>query len=1664
MLCARERAEEQPFVHTRALSAPVPRPGADFTVTLLGRGLSEDGHAVAIWPAGSSCASNFSQKVTPFAALRRTARHSFVSGPLAVVSPGEYQICCFPKSSPAAHPVPAGRSALLPFAVRGLSELALRVLCSEPEEGEPFPFSVSGAHLRTDDAFTFVRQHEPCPPPAAYSPFHESTDGGGVRAFSTLPAGDWVLCFSGAKNGPVLRLDGQPVAVAAGGSAAVEALAAAAVGWSARLGIDLPAVNGAHCPVDPGGEGEGEGLQAGVRPAAGYRWGPLQLLRGGVPRVAERVRFGARRYPRDAVCLTPVSAAGGPTFAGGDPGVLALDFSRFSLGDADAVRVFTAQRTVLASNTTRDPASPPGSCPSALTGMVLVASYSGLRHPDGVLHVHPNANASFEAVLVVCTDGDDDGGSGFDLDVSVVPRCPRSCGGSAPSGVVRGTCEVAAGSAVGKCRCVPGWRGEDCTERVVCSGYRESAARVVSGALRGYLGPWSTCGFDLQSEPQRGLATYDTLVELLVPGTTLLGDCERNYIRIHENSWKGPVSATVCPADLALTSRVLMLARHQRLYVEVSSSYDGGELSLRYKPVSTVCPGDPGPSGLPTAASACSGAGVCVSNPAVGSFEGWPTHAKMCACDAAFAATRVGGTCDRCAFGFRRVDGACVRDATCTSVSDCGANGSAVACVENGCVCEVGSYGRNCSVTLPPGVAAVIAERELGSNLVLRYAFDEWELANVAPASAGTPDTTRLSCESNEEEPCVRALRTRGNVYTTNRSLASGAGDRAVFLNHAPFSLGGYLDQITVPGIARTPLDAAGALTVTAWVKLQGRSAGFLVAKVDHIVYKNGENAVLRRSAAGLQGSAAEGVGGKVYFGVYLDAARRTVVCTVEGPEGRFTRDFGVDEQLFHDEWHHLAVVVRGRRGHWEGQAFVDGQAAEGDRVECLPFAPVVVDEETPAVVGFDAELGMPTARSGGMWVVGYNLSAAIDEVRVYTKSLTQTSIIEIASTDFAAASHPTRTVLWALGTLAAASILTTLAVFWCVCFQRIPRHPKSHGSIRDKTQKRFSSMRRPNARKPLNRGRASEHKQEHPRVVCDSIVPHSSAVETKAQPSRTRENTTPKGLPGVLRSSAGGTDAGVERPEAKVCPPAVREKMAISAGSLGLRCSVGGSSDKGRSQSSRGVEGGEGKAGSCRISGTTVVAEGSGELGSSALRGRTSSSGMTLSSAAASEGEDTSVSRARGRADVLRRIAVARDTGQILALLLAGWEWPAGFSDGFGAATFPVSLDLARVPGLAHASAFAPMFYAICCLGLSAFGVLFTIAVKERDPTPSANTRPKHRHKPSAPSPLANPVGNPENRLQRFLGVSAFFVISWLYLPVTRSAISILRCHRDVQCIWSCLDRANASPQYTAAFATAATAAVLVTIGFPIFVGSVVYQKVEAFDTRERSSGAARGDWRTCGGGDKTASAIFCEGLKYKWAYFDVYAMLWKSIICVATVGLSRDSDSRLFIGVLLLGSFAVAVAASVPLIDYPCVVSLRLGLVGILICVALNFFPNADPSNYWGGPVLISAGCLTFGIQFCVLLCGRFLPLTKKRAPARDRRPTNGPSCKRVKSSDRPNSVDLASPVEPSPSPDLLSPKLRRLVTNPLAGQSISAGRRASDASEFDMLAALGIPVLPP
>ncbi|KAJ9436154.1 hypothetical protein DIPPA_13438, partial [Diplonema papillatum] len=1480
MLCARERAEEQPFVHTRALSAPVPRPGADFTVTLLGRGLSEDGHAVAIWPAGSSCASNFSQKVTPFAALRRTARHSFVSGPLAVVSPGEYQICCFPKSSPAAHPVPAGRSALLPFAVRGLSELALRVLCSEPEEGEPFPFSVSGAHLRTDDAFTFVRQHEPCPPPAAYSPFHESTDGGGVRAFSTLPAGDWVLCFSGAKNGPVLRLDGQPVAVAAGGSAAVEALAAAAVGWSARLGIDLPAVNGAHCPVDPGGEGEGEGLQAGVRPAAGYRWGPLQLLGGGVPRVAERVRFGARRYPRDAVCLTPVSAAGGPTFAGGDPGVLALDFSRFSLGDADAVRVFTAQRTVLASNTTRDPASPPGSCPSALTGMVLVASYSGLRHPDGVLHVHPNANASFEAVLVVCTDGDDDGGSGFDLDVSVVPRCPRSCGGSAPSGVVRGTCEVAAGSAVGKCRCVPGWRGEDCTERVVCSGYRESAARVVSGALRGYLGPWSTCGFDLQSEPQRGLATYDTLVELLVPGTTLLGDCERNYIRIHENSWKGPVSATVCPADLALTSRVLMLARHQRLYVEVSSSYDGGELSLRYKPVSTVCPGDPGPSGLPTAASACSGAGVCVSNPAVGSFEGWPTHAKMCACDAAFAATRVGGTCDRCAFGFRRVDGACVRDATCTSVSDCGANGSAVACVENGCVCEVGSYGRNCSVTLPPGVAAVIAERELGSNLVLRYAFDEWELANVAPASAGTPDTTRLSCESNEEEPCVRALRTRGNVYTTNRSLASGAGDRAVFLNHAPFSLGGYLDQITVPGIARTPLDAAGALTVTAWVKLQGRSAGFLVAKVDHIVYKNGENAVLRRSAAGLQGSAAEGVGGKVYFGVYLDAARRTVVCTVEGPEGRFTRDFGVDEQLFHDEWHHLAVVVRGRRGHWEGQAFVDGQAAEGDRVECLPFAPVVVDEETPAVVGFDAELGMPTARSGGMWVVGYNLSAAIDEVRVYTKSLTQTSIIEIASTDFAAASHPTRTVLWALGTLAAASILTTLAVFWCVCFQRIPRHPKSHGSIRDKTQKRFSSMRRPNARKPLNRGRASEHKQEHPRVVCDSIVPHSSAVETKAQPSRTRENTTPKGLPGVLRSSAGGTDAGVERPEAKVCPPAVREKMAISAGSLGLRCSV----------------------------------------------------------------------------------------------------------------------------------------------------------------------------------------GNPENRLQRFLGVSAFFVISWLYLPVTRSAISILRCHRDVQCIWSCLDRANASPQYTAAFATAATAAVLVTIGFPIFVGSVVYQKVEAFDTRERSSGAARGDWRTCGGGDKTASAIFCEGLKYKWAYFDVYAMLWKSIICVATVGLSRDSDSRLFIGVLLLGSFAVAVAASVPLIDYPCVVSLRLGLVGILICVALNFFPNADPSNYWGGPVLISAGCLTFGIQFCVLLCGRFLPLTKKRAPARDRRPTNGPSCKRVKSSDRPNSVDLASPVEPSPSPDLLSPKLRRLVTNPLAGQSISAGRRASDASEFDMLAALGIPVLPP
>eukprot|EP00659_Diplonema_papillatum_P000381 gene381-544_t len=403
--------------------------------------------------------------------------------------------------------------------------------------------------------------------------------------------------------------------------------------------------------------------------------------------------------------------------------------------------------------------------------------------------------------------------------------------------------------------------------------------------------------------------------------------------------------------------------------------------------------------------------GQCVSRPLPQDFDAFPDFTRMCSCDDEYAARAPHESCDHCAYGFRMANATCSNKTTCASLDECGGASRAVACVEKGCICREGWYGRNCSVSVPASVDATIRRSELGKNLALRYTFDGGKLANVGVGSRGQPDMSVLSCEGHANLPCLPDSRMRGNVYREARLLGdvSGREDEAMHMNKLVGSVGIYNDRVILPDIAGTDLDVSDSLTVSAWVKLTPSTSGFLVAKVDNVMHKNGLNARLAYAAAEVKGSFVT-ADPLVYFAVYLDGSERSVVYSSSKPDGppddvdswKFVRKFRVGSALFDTSWHFVAITVGRSGGRWEGQIFIDGKtsSSNAEYVQCLPFPSTPVRRGVPPLEPYDRNMGTPKAEAGGMIVIGYNMTGSIDEFRMYNTKLEHFTVVEIGSSE----------------------------------------------------------------------------------------------------------------------------------------------------------------------------------------------------------------------------------------------------------------------------------------------------------------------------------------------------------------------------------------------------------------------------------------------------------------------------------------------------------------------------------------------------------------------------------------------------------------------------------------------------------------------------------------
>ncbi|KAJ9452874.1 hypothetical protein DIPPA_31406 [Diplonema papillatum] len=1589
-----------PVVFSVELSLAIPMPGVPFAVTLRGVSLSEEDR-VAVIQQGTVCP--LSIQGYPTTLIGGTAS-GLVSRAITVANSGMYRFCYF--SSAGKTPLQATDAEVFPsFEVkhRSASSLSLSYL-TQPYSGAPFAFVVSGHYLKSTDRFIFTAQDQACPTDlSTYTRFLAVTSSS-AEGVTIVSIGAWILCYASIAlqsnglpdllNSRVIPLANDPVVVAQFVDyLAVDVLEDAASNLSNSVGFDIAAFNAEHCDKD-----HERGPRLVTQDILGHHWGPVVRLDGS----AGAVRFGTiggKRYLRDQACIIPVvpetSVQDVTHEATGDRGHLQLSFATFAVDETDLVMVFadsdvSAVGSVLGSTVRTDlaPDAVHPNCPAELLGHELVASYSGRQlQPMEKIRVgfsvdEARGKATARVFLVICTDGADQGGTGLALDVAVAPRCPKGC--TDQEGVVRGVCNVVEGEIRGVCACSTGWSGEDCGERVVCRGRgAEVSPRTAPGsAVDTQMAALSTCGFWLKPNPALDASltrftTFHVVIEV-VSAASFSSDCSTDYLLVFSDSYQGTLLNKICATDLT-AGGFLQYVPAREAYVEASASL-GGRFAFRYKVVSTVCPGELGPSGVPTPETECSGRGNCVTRPLTERFAAFPTHAKMCECSDEYAAQTVGSSCDVCAFGYRAVNGSeCSNQTTCATLDECGGTARATTCSAKGCICKEPYFGADCSVTVPGAVREAIAEKELGSSMMLRFSFEDGVIANVGGAVRGIPDTARLACTEDEDSPCLQSKRFRGNVYGEERRLADGtSAGNGLYLNKEAPATNVFSDHVIVSDIAGTGMDVESSFTVSAWVRVSRATSGVLVAKVDNVVYKNGQSVALSFAVPRMVVGESEGpapLEPRVYFAVYLDGNDGSVTYFTSQPsdihgageEGTFARKFRVGDSLFDANWHYMVLSIGSDTGRFEGQVFIDGRTSTTDAsyVQCLPSLPASVVPGVPSAAVYDSNFGVPVAAPGGLLVFGYNFSGTVDEVRLYDARLTHYTVVEIGSMELFE------------GELSLASrMLIAMAVLALVFLGGIVAFSVAMRLLRGQKENLLRNLRR----------------------GASQVVPILPAESPRAL-----------GVSGInVTVNHSETASNLTRD-----PSAEKPNLAASGFVKDPEfCDSQSSQDD-------------------KFEDNTALPLSRQETY-----------------------HDTTSYRAR-LITMKVKATIIRDTWQMLALLLTSWDWPPLFNQVFGYISHPISLDVLHLSSgqgkTGGRSTFEWAFYAgsaACMIGVVALGMIVTgekgqsadVMQRERKAWRDIMRRWRNAELqaeeggPDAKDILERArvrkteelkaAGFDKRKSDRIASV-AVLLISTMYLPVTRGAIMVMRCHRDVQCIWDCASLSDTDASYRTAFTTALAMCIVVSIGIPLFFCYVTFRKMVLFDALHPNRDTRADDWIVFTREDRTSYKDVYSGFEYRWAYFQVYLMLFKATMCMPALGLEKNGADQLIVAVVILGVFTFSIFAATPFIVAACDHIMQVGQVNIMVCIAVCCFYRVNPSSDWYGLVLIWTSGFTLVAQLWIMFSVHSTKLS--RAHAGDRRQSvprvhvesaDGSSCEGSDSAGSAAAVDPVFTIVPQPS----------------------------------------------
>ncbi|MDP2061418.1 MAG: hypothetical protein Q8J97_16870, partial [Flavobacteriaceae bacterium] len=350
----------------------------------------------------------------------------------------------------------------------------------------------------------------------------------------------------------------------------------------------------------------------------------------------------------------------------------------------------------------------------------------------------------------------------------------------------------------------------------------------------------------------------------------------------------------------------------------------------------------------------------------------------------------------------------------------------------------------------------------------------------------GAVDGTQLTCEGDPAR-CLIIPRRRGKIVVPTRDGQPGGNvarrslerettnqsdyDEGILINKMR-KRGRVGDYIRIDGVAGTARDFGGPFTVSAWVQVTGDTRGFLIAKVDTAFYADGRSPVLDRAAFDAQDrhvphDALElpRYAHRLYFGVFVNGPKKRVDVLLTRDDGvvaiRHFRLGDLADTLFDGTWRFLTLdLTVNSIGEIQGVAYVDGQTQRTDPglVQCFPFLPAAIGPQPNGTLAASPDELVATLKPGASLVVGYGFEGALDEVRLYAKSVDHVTIVAMGGDEFLGALFfNARTLLIVAVFGAVALVVAVPIVLYRRHRRRVDKKQQEEAAARRRLQKMLS-------------------------------------------------------------------------------------------------------------------------------------------------------------------------------------------------------------------------------------------------------------------------------------------------------------------------------------------------------------------------------------------------------------------------------------------------------------------------------------------------------------------------------------------------------------------------------------------------------------------------------